>query len=160
MNLEVYYQENYQGFVKKVKRRAGSVENAEDVVQEAFARALKYIGSFKEGKQNFDAWFNTILNNSLRTFMRNEKLYGMNMELDEEKLDGVEFMGVYRHAKNDIRKMIESHPQKEILSLFYISGYSSREISELVDSPLGTIFTTITRFQKEVKEKYGEGVDG
>ena len=161
MNLELYYQDNYDTFIKKVKRRAGGEVNAEDVVQEAFTRALKYQNSFDETNRPLDAWFNTILNNALRDFQRQERLFGMNIELDEEKIDGVDMKEIRGVIRKDLRKLIQQQPEPKatVLRLHFNKGYKTREIVNVVDVPLGTVFTTINRFKQEVQELYEERVD-
>ena len=161
MNIELYYQEERKNLINKVKRRAGGEVNAEDVVQEAFTRALKYQNSFDETKRPFEAWFNTILNNALRDFQRQERLYGMNIELDEEKIDGVDMKEIRGVVKGEIRKLIHNQPEPKatILRLHFNKGYRTREIVDVVDVPLGTVFTTINRFKQEVEKVYAERMD-
>ena len=161
MNLELYYQEERKHLVNKVKRRAGGEVNAEDVVQEAFTRGLKYANSFDETRRPFEAWFNTILNNSLRDFQRQERLYGMNISLDEEKIDGVDMKEIRGVIKRDLYKLINRQPEPKstILRLHFRKGYKTREITEVVDAPLGTVFSTIRRFKQEVENLYAERVD-
>ncbi|MEL7423474.1 MAG: RNA polymerase sigma factor [Bacteroidota bacterium] len=156
--LTNFYEEERGTLVKKLSRRAGSPENAEDVVQEAFTRALKYVDSYDKAKREFGAWFNTILNNALRDFKRDEKNYGMSMEaaggeeeVEEPRLD-------VRQERREVRDLIfqKGEVQQEILRLYYILNYTPKDIQAVTEHPRGTILSTITRFQQEVMEKYGE----
>jgi len=65
--IEDYYRKNFKRLVNISRGRAGSYHNAEDVVQEAFTRALKYHKSYNPAMTAFDAWFSRILDNSLRS---------------------------------------------------------------------------------------------
>lgn len=162
MDIEKYYTENYNQLINRVKRRCGGVINAEDVVQEAFARAIKYKDSFDDQRRPYEAWFNTILNNSLRDFQRQERLYGMNLEFEEEKIDGVSMKEIRATTGREIHRLIaqQEEPKRTILNLHFNRNYTTREIAEVEDVPLGTIFTTINRFKKEVMEKYAASMDG
>lgn len=153
--LEEFYKREYNNLVKRVNRRAGTPENAEDVVQESFYRAIKYWDSYDDTKKTIGAWFNTILNNALKDFKRDELNYGMCLELDEEQLDGVEMsqtdgdmlkrIGMFIDGKN------ESH--REILDLYFHKGYKPREIAQITDVDNKTIRMAIWRFKEDVKEK-------
>ena len=66
--IEQFYKENYNILVKRIQARRMQECDAEDVVQEAFVRALKYADSFNPDFHEIGAWFNTILNNSFKEY--------------------------------------------------------------------------------------------
>jgi len=51
--LERFYKTNYLTLIKRVSHRAGGPYNAEDVVQEAFVRALKYWGHSSQTRKSW-----------------------------------------------------------------------------------------------------------
>ena len=59
--IEEFYKENFDKLVVQLSRRAGSLENAEDIVQEAFLRALTYKDAYNPKLNQFSTWFNGIL---------------------------------------------------------------------------------------------------
>jgi DNA-directed RNA polymerase specialized sigma24 family protein len=61
--FDKHYRANKNNMLKKVYRTAGSVQNAEDIVNESYARALEY---YSDAVEDFDKWFNTIVFNVLR----------------------------------------------------------------------------------------------
>lgn len=152
--LGQYYDKEYKKLCKKVARRAGSPENAEDVVQEAFYRAMKYWGSY-DHKTKLGAWFNTILNNACKDKMREDRMMGMTVELDEELLDGVEMSQTDCNMVQHIKRLIDSKasPHREVLSLHFEKGYRPIEIKEILDVEYGTVRQEIWRFKEEVKRK-------
>lgn len=156
--LTNFYEEERETLVKRISRRAGSPENAEDIVQEAFTRAFKYIKSYENTKREFGAWFNTILNNALRDFKRDERNYGMSMEREGEAEEGVEPRLDVKQERHEVRQLIfqKGEVQQEILRLYFILNYAPKDIQAVTEYPRGTILSTITRFQQEVMEKYGE----
>lgn len=155
--LEEYFQKEYNTLIKKVARRAGSPENAEDVVQEAFFRACKYWSSYNP-ETKLGAWFNTILNNACKDKMREDRMMGMTVDIDDENLEPVVVEEIDHGAIAHIKKLIhgKNESQKEILRLYYEKGYKPTEIKEILDAEYGTIRQTIWRFKEEVKEKLGE----
>ena len=155
--LSDYFEKEYLTLVKKVSRRAGTPENAEDVVQEAFYRACKYWGSYNR-QIPIGAWFNTILNNACKDKMREDRMLGMTVDIEEEQFDPV-VMSEYDHdTVARIMKLIrkKGFPQSEVLRLYYEHGYKPLEIREILDVEHGTVRQTIWRFKEEVKEKLGE----
>ena len=82
MILEIHYNRNRDVLTKKLAGRVGTRYNAEDVVQEAYARALKYFRAWTyDGVgtelDSFNRWFTTILNNACREFQYEERGQGM-----------------------------------------------------------------------------------
>lgn len=158
--VKKFFDKEYRTLVNRVKKRAGSPENAEDVVQEAFTRACQYLNSFDPNKKEFGAWFNTILNNALRDFKRDEMNYGMGMEFNEEESEGVEFRVTDKETSNEIRKEIKKKGalSREILHLYFNLDYTPKDIQKATSFPKGTILSTITRFKNEMKEKYDQSL--
>lgn len=155
--LEKYFEKEYNKLVQKVSRRAGSPENAEDVVQESFFRACKYWASYNPERQKLGAWFNTILSNACKDKVRDERMLGMSVELEESHIDPVE-MEEEVYAQQKVMALWEdkNDVHKEVLRLYYECGYKPVEIKEVLDLELGTTKQIIWRFKQEVKEKLGE----
>lgn len=154
--LSKFYEKEYNTYVKRITFRAGSPENAEDIVQEAFARALKYWSSFDPEKKELAAWFSSILNNSLKAFKKDELRYGMCEELDEEQIDGVTFDSSL--STRTIKEQIWQKPSNiaEVLDLYYIKGYKPREIEEVLEAESAFISRVVYNFREELKEKLHE----
>lgn len=154
--LEEFFKKEYNSLVKKVLRRAGSPENAEDVVQEAFFRATKYWDSYNPATK-LGAWFSTILNNACKDKMRDERMLGMSVEFEEEHLDGVEMSQTDANTVEHIKRLIreKAWPLSEVLRLYYEKGYKSIEIKQILDLEHGTVRQAVWRFKEEVKEKLG-----
>jgi RNA polymerase sigma-70 factor, ECF subfamily len=151
--IEQHYVENRRKFVKRMTFKAGTPEDAEDVVQEAYTRAIKYQKSF-DGT-NLDRWFSTILNNTLREFKNIQKGYAAIEYEDEE--EAVEYVYPNR-IMSEVYEMINKRPllQKEILTLFFHHEYSAKDISNLLPYSYAQIHQVIQRFRNELKEIYRE----
>lgn len=124
-HVEQHFRENYDTLVKRIKARSCSVP--EDVVQEAYYRALKYYKSYSKDK-DFDRWFNTILNNSLRSVKLEERERGIVRAVDEETLEDT-----VDEASEFVKELIQEIPdgrEKQILVMYYILGFRTRDISE------------------------------
>lgn len=154
--ISEHYNKNYNRLVKKYSRWAGGTENAEDVVQTAYMRAVQYSDSF-DASLPFESWFNRILNNSLKTFKAMEK--GSFCEFNEEDFDGVPDFHFNRRLWQEITdeiRNLSNEEHKEILSLYYFQGYPPRSIVKVVDAKYSNVVKIVNRFKEFVKSKYGD----
>lgn len=154
-DIETYFRENRQKQVKKMTFRAGSPEAAEDIVQEAYCRAIRYGDSFTG--DNFNGWFSTILNNCLREFKSAEKGH-IAEEFDEEQADGVSNGNYPRKVMNEVKELIseKNSLHQEVLTLFFEHEYTAKNISEVLDVRYSKCHQIIQRFRNELKERYRE----
>lgn len=157
--LKNYYVDNYEDLTKFVQRRGVPAQDVEDVVQEAFAKALQFIKTYEEGR-DFGGWFYVILENCRRDYLREEIDRGMVREDFEEEdfaIDIPELEVDFKQIKlieDDINK--KSEPLKDVLKLYFIHNYSPIDISYLVEGlSRQTIRSYISRFKQEMREKYG-----
>lgn len=152
--IEKHYQENFKKLVKRMSFRAGTVQDGEDVVQEAYTRAIKYQTSFNG--TDFNRWFSTILNNALREHKNNEKGYSQ-IDSDETNEETVDCRFYPAKVMTEIMQMIDKRPevQSEILKLYFQQEYTARDISLILPYSYAQIHQTIQRFRNELKEVYG-----
>lgn len=152
--VESYYRDNYRRLVKSLVRRAGSEENAEDIVQEAFARAIEFFHAYDQSRP-FEGWFIRIMNNCLREYKVAERNHGMalrELEVDEEVEDNNNAQLYKRAAQYLIEKQGED---KEVLSLYFLKCYKTGEIAKIVGRPYRQVVEVIYQFKKELNDKLG-----
>jgi RNA polymerase sigma factor (sigma-70 family) len=152
--IEKHYKHNYKSLVKRVKFRAGSQEDAEDVMQEAYCRALKYADTFEMGTE-YHKWFSRIISNVIKDHIAEKYGHSNNHEeMDEEHHESI----LVEEVDNDFSKIltdaidkVENEEHKEVLSLYFTWGFSLREINQIVDFNYKNIETIIMRFKKDFK---------
>ena len=154
--LEAYYIAERDNLLRRLNFSAGTPENAEDIVQEAFTRALTYWDTFDPANKTIGAWFSTILKNASRDFKRDEWLFGMCEEFDEELYDPQEMAIPEDELIRQIYEMVDSKEvnQQEILLLYFEKHYSLKDIQNITGQKYLTINMTVHRFKQEVKGKY------
>lgn len=152
--LTDFYQKNRDKLVTKLSRRAGGVPNAEDVVQEAFTRALQYINSYRDG-QKFENWFNSILNNALRNFKQEERNQGRVKDTDRivELEEAAYNQQIVSRVLADIDALKE--PAREVIRRFVVLGYTSKELAQSMDINVWTIRKAIKQFYHHTRANYG-----
>ena len=160
--IEAYYKENYNKLLNKVRGRAGGHPNAEDVVQEAFTRALTYYKSYNPAVKPLDSWFGRILENTLRSHNKDRRAQGMVHDLNEHDLvtfsPSPYLLTFISEIKRDVDNLSEE--KREIVDLNFFQGFTPLDISHIVEANPGAIRTTLSRFREEIREKYGKSMDG
>lgn len=153
--IKAHYEQNFNTLVKRFTFRAGTVWDAEDAVQDAYERAIRYFNSFDPDKSSFGAWFARILSNALKdqyakTMGRNE------VEFEEDHVDGVPCDRYESKIVAEIAKLIENRRPhvSEILTLFFIKGYGAKDISRIVETNHIAVNQIIFRFRRELEELY------
>lgn len=151
--IEKYYRDNYTRHLKRLRFRAGTEWAAEDVLQTAFERAIRYSNSCDQ--ERFPQWFNMILNNALRDYLNEERGYSPLEEIPEEAAT-VDCPHYPERIMAEIFELIDtkSVDQVEVLSLHFKQGYSAIDISKITDHSYAKGHQIISRFRTEVKQLY------
>ena len=134
-------------------------EDAEDLVQETYVKALKGFAAFQLGT-NFRAWMFQILKN---TFLSSRARLEVRMTIplpSEEVLpvlpttsDTAESILVDRSRHDAVRGAIEQLPIifREVILLCDVEEASYREIAETLSIPIGTVMSRLARARKAVR---------
>jgi RNA polymerase sigma factor (sigma-70 family) len=157
-DIEKLCHSDYNSMVKRISFRAGGIPNAEDVVQEAFARALKYSGTFDPAKKEIGAWFNMIMNNALRDFKRQQRMEGMTDE--DETTDSLDNTVYQEEMIRLTEEEMDSRGEDvaEALRYHIVMGYTIKEVAELVAMTPFVVKNHVQSFRKYMRGRYGEGV--
>jgi len=131
-------------------------QEAEDLVQETYAKALKGFSSFQPGT-NFRAWIYKILRNAFltsRTGLKATATVPLEAEGEEEVLPAVketpESILLQRSNGQLVRQALEQLPvaYREILLLCEVEEMSYQEISATLAIPMGTVMSRLFRARK------------
>lgn len=156
--IEKYYADNYRKLVKAYTRRCGTVDIAEEVIQEAFTLALEYADSYNAAYASFPTWFSRITNNAFLKAMKTERMSGVSDELDEELLEPQ----VHDLFTEQLATVLEEEMKKkpkhiaEVLYLYYVKGYPIRNVVAVTDVKSRNVEAIVRRFREEMVAKYGE----
>jgi RNA polymerase sigma-70 factor, ECF subfamily len=133
--------------------------DAEDLVQETYLKALRNFASFRPGT-NFRAWMFQILRN---TFLSSCSKLGrrMTVAMDSEE-DGPELavetvtpetILMSRSSSQLMQRAIDDLPvhYRETLLLCEVEEMSYQEIAEILSIPIGTVMSRLARARKAVR---------
>ena len=132
---------------------------AEDLVQETYAKALRGFSSFQAGT-NFRAWIYRILRNTFLTSRTGLKATAM-IPLDAEDADDIpagpetpETVLISNSEHKVVQEALETLPVhfREILLLCETEEMSYQEISETLSIPIGTVMSRLSRARKALRK--------
>jgi RNA polymerase sigma-70 factor (ECF subfamily) len=132
---------------------------AEDLVQETFAKALRGFSSFQSGT-NFRAWIYRILRNTFLTSRTGLKATAM-IPLDAEDADELpagpetpESVMISNSEQQTVQDALEALPVhfREVLLLCETEEMSYQEISETLSVPIGTVMSRLSRARKALRK--------
>jgi len=136
---------NYARWLTKDDREA------EDVVQDAFLRAMRFFSSLRSDDAR--AWLFTIVRNAWysRVSQRSNRMEasardGVNDQAPDQALDPEELL-LQQHSIALVRGAIEQLPVefREVIVLREFEGLSYKEIAAIVRVPTGTVMSRLAR---------------
>lgn len=139
---------------------------AEDLVQETYAKALRGFSSFQLGT-NFRAWMYRILRNSFlssRTGLRT--MVVLDGENDEALLPAQpttpESLMLAQADRDTVQQALADLPVpfREILLLCEVEEMSYQEIAETLAIPIGTVMSRLSRARKALRDLLGKNRKG
>jgi RNA polymerase sigma-70 factor, ECF subfamily len=143
-------------------------EEAEDLVQETFSKALKGFSSFQQGT-NFRAWIFRILRNTFLTSRTGLKS-GMTVSLDSEEGESAEPLTaetpesilLARSNQKMVQEAIEELPLifREVILLCDVEDMSYQEISETIAIPMGTVMSRLARARNALRRELTKKLQG
>ena len=151
--FEKHFKEEYPKIIKRLSFRAGTPEAAEDIVQEAYCRALKYFNSY-DGR-DFNAWFARIVFRCLVEYKNAEKGYSTDDPENQEE-EAAPCTLEYKTVMSEIYDLIstKSDVQIEVLTYYFQYEYSAMDISKITPYSYAQAHKIISRFREELRQLY------
>ena len=137
---------------------------AEDLVQETYARALKGFSSFQPGT-NFAAWMFRILRNTFLT-LRSGPRMAPHLSVDEEGEEDLlpaaagtpESILLTASTQQQIQAALERLPviYREVILLCDVEEMKYRDIAEMLNVPIGTVMSRLARARRSLRGMLAE----
>jgi RNA polymerase sigma-70 factor, ECF subfamily len=152
------------------RRLTGSREEAEDLVQETYARAFRAWRSFEPGT-NLRAWLFRILTNlnidrgrkiqrTPDTQPLEETDYFLYNKLEETTVDGTpdERRVVERLSQNDAVSALAELPHdfRDVVLLVDLADFTYSDAAQILDIPIGTVMSRLHRGRRILKGTLAE----
>jgi RNA polymerase sigma-70 factor (ECF subfamily) len=139
--------------------------DAEDVVQEAYMRAFKFIDGYRGGDAR--AWILTIVRRSCFTWLARNRPFELVAIADEEgeqrlaaapdtETPDPEAQLLQRLDDATLNALIEALPPlfREVIVLREIEELSYKEIAEILETPIGTVMSRLARARQRLQEAW------
>jgi RNA polymerase sigma-70 factor (ECF subfamily) len=145
----------HQGKIRAyLVRLCKNYDLADDIAQETFLTAFRKLGSYK-GEGNFSGWLFSIAHNCFLQHLRRTKRrieiteqYGAQQEIYSDKYDELSTQQM------DLEQAMEQLNPDEIatITLCHSYGFSHQEVSNILEMPLGSVKSNISRGKLKLKE--------
>ena len=133
--------------------------DAEDIVQDAYVRAIRHFGSFQGGDGR--AWLLTIVRNLCYDSMRRKNVRERTASFDEDlhnshpaTTSSPEACLLQKERAEMLRQALAELPLelREVLILRELEELSYSEIADIAQVPMGTVMSRLSRARKRLQQ--------
>lgn len=138
------------------KRYLKTLEDAEDVLIEAFFKVFSNLSQYK-GEGSFEGWIRRIVVNESLMFLRRNHHFQYMVEVDNAA--GVRIVPTVHEelAAGEILDLLDQLPMgyRTVFNLYVLEGYKHREIADLLGISINTSKSQLILAKKRLREMIG-----
>ena len=155
--------ERYRRMVARtVKGMLGDSVYAEDIGQEVFVKLYYSLSEFR-GEAKLSTYIQKIaINLTLNEIKRRKRFFSMFSQKGDEEMYEYEIADSENEEKRDAKEIVNKalsqlEPKfRIIVAMRLLQGYSTKETAEILELPLGTVLSRLSRAQEQLKEILGK----
>ncbi|MBU1118077.1 sigma-70 family RNA polymerase sigma factor [Patescibacteria group bacterium] len=140
-----------------------SPDDVSDIVQNSFIKAYQHLNDYDPGLK-FSSWIYRIVHNeAVNFFKKNRTAFQINLPDESDHLIdwlvadiNIEKETIDLHHRQEIKDLLNQlKPEyKDVLILKFFEGKDYSEISDILQKPMGTVATLISRAKIQFKKIY------
>jgi RNA polymerase sigma-70 factor, ECF subfamily len=144
------YEASYRRLVGQLYGVCGDLAEAEDVVQEAFARAIQHERRFRR-TDNPEAWLRTVAVNLSRSRWR-RRVLGDRLQRRTQRTEATQPDLSPDHVAlvAALRRLPEA--QRQVIALHHLADLPVHEVADAVGAPVGTVKARLSRGRAALAE--------
>ena len=143
---------------RTVKGMLGDSVFADDIGQEVFIKLYNSLSEFR-GEAKLSTYIQKIaVNLILNEIKRRKRFFSMFLQKGNDELHEYDIPDNGDEKRNDAREMVNKalmalDPRfRIIVTMRMLQGYSTKETAEILDLPLGTVLSRLSRAQGQLRE--------
>jgi RNA polymerase sigma-70 factor (ECF subfamily) len=161
--LNGQFQRDLVALVPKLRRFAlslsGNAADGDDLVQAACERALRNRDQFQEGTR-LDSWMYRIIQTIWLDDLRKRKVRGPSVDPTEHDFGDDGKAASLPEARIMLSRAAAAmaalpEPQRAVLSLVAIEGLSYKEAADVLEVPIGTVMSRLSRAREALLPQLG-----
>jgi RNA polymerase sigma-70 factor, ECF subfamily len=149
---------NYQKMVARtVKGMLGDSVYADDVGQEVFIKLYYSLKEFR-GEARLSTYIQKIaVNLTLNEIKRRKRFFSIFSQKGNNEMFEYEIADQDNQERRETSEIVNKALQamdpkfRIILTMRMLQGYSTKEVAEILDLPMGTVLSRLSRAQKQIK---------
>lgn len=150
---QTLFAQNYRFVTNYCIKMTGSIDKAQDIVQETFLRAVIHMEKVQSDKK-FSTWLITIATNLFRDELRKQKRKSPEpledtLESHDPTPEEATMINLEYQELLDVLQVL-SYEKRSVFILKHYYGFSYEEIAEMSDCPIGTVRSRLHNAMKGI----------